>query len=134
MRLENKVIIVTGSARGLGKAYALALAKEGASVVVADILGDLAEETASEIQRAGGKAIAVLTDISSEKDANNLAEQTAKKFGRIDVLVNNAALLVSKRKPFYEIGVDEWDRLIGVNVRGTWLCTKAVFPYMKGQG
>ena len=133
MRLENKVIIITGSARGLGKAYALALAKEGASIVVADILGDKSSQTASEIQSSGGKAIAIRTDISLEKDANSLAEQTMKRFGRIDVLVNNAAMLASRRQPFYEISVDEWDRLIAVNVRGTWLCTKSVFPYMKEQ-
>lgn len=134
MRLENKVIIVTGSARGIGRAYALALAKEGASVVVSDILERESEQTVYAIQSAGGKAISIPCNISSEKETLALAEETANKLGRIDVLINNAAMLVSKRKPFYEIEVDEWDKLMSVNLRGSWLCSKAVFPYMKKQG
>jgi NAD(P)-dependent dehydrogenase (short-subunit alcohol dehydrogenase family) len=134
MRLANKVIIVTGSARGIGKAYALALAREGASVVVSDILEKESEQTVSEIESSGGKATYIRCDVSKEKETNALAEETAKGFGRIDVLVNNAAMLVSKRKPFYEVDVDEWDRLMSVNLRGTWLCTRSVFPYMKKQG
>lgn len=133
MHLENRVIIVTGAARGLGKVYALALAKEGAKVIVADILGEQVEQTASEIREAGGISIAVKADVSIEADTISLAEIAKKSFGRIDVLVNNAALLISKRRPFFEVEVEEWDRYMSVNVRGTWLCTKAVFPYMKEQ-
>lgn len=133
MRLEGKVIIVTGSGRGLGRSYAMALAKEGAKVVVADILGEQVKETANEIQKAGGEALAIKTDVSSEQDVENLAKTTVEKFGKIDVFINNAAMLAPKRKPFHEISVEEWDRLFSVNVRGTWLCTKAVFPYMKEQ-
>ena len=134
MRLENKVIIITGSARGIGKAYARALANEGASVVISDILEKESEETVSEIQSSGGKAISIPCNVSSEKDTSVLAEETAKRLGRIDVLINNAGILVAEKKPFYEIGVEEWDKLMSVNLRGTWLCTKSVFPYMKKQG
>jgi NAD(P)-dependent dehydrogenase (short-subunit alcohol dehydrogenase family) len=135
MRLEGKVVIVTGAARGIGKDYALALAKEGANLVVTDILEEGVKETASEISRSGGKAIALRADVSLESDTNRLAEEAAKHFGRIDVLVNNAALYGGlKRRPFYEIDVDEWDKVQAINVRGTWLCIKSVFPYMKKQG
>lgn len=135
MRLESKVIIVTGSARGLGKTYALALAKEGAKVVTSDILELEAENTARDIRKAGGEAISIPADVSKESDANKLARETASRLGRIDVLVNNAAMYaVLKRRPFYEINVEEWDRVMAVNVKGTWLCAKAVFPYMKQQG
>jgi NAD(P)-dependent dehydrogenase (short-subunit alcohol dehydrogenase family) len=135
MRLEGKVAIVTGAARGIGKDYAHALSREGASLVVADILEDAVKETASEIIHSGGKAIALRTDVSLESDTNKLAEETVKHFGRIDILVNNAALFGGlKRTPFYEISADEWDRVQSINVKGTWLCIKSVFPYMKKQG
>ncbi|MGH2638421.1 MAG: SDR family NAD(P)-dependent oxidoreductase [Rhabdochlamydiaceae bacterium] len=134
MRLEGKVIIVTGAARGIGKAYALALAKEGANIVVSDIIADGANSTVSEIQKTGGKAVAVIGDISRENDTNRIAEESAKKFGRIDVLINNAARNTDlKWGPFYEINVEEWGKVMAVNLRGTWLCIKAVFPYMKAQ-
>lgn len=134
MRLDGKVIIVTGAARGIGKVYALGLAKEGANVVVSDILSDGANSTASEIQKMGCSAIAVPCDITKEADTKNLAEETAKKFGRIDVLVNNAGRYAGlRRRPFYEIDVEEWDQVMAANVRGTWLCIKAVFPYMSKQ-
>ncbi|MGI0090169.1 MAG: SDR family NAD(P)-dependent oxidoreductase [Nitrososphaerales archaeon] len=134
MRLKDKVVIVTGSRRGLGKAYALALAKEGASVVVTDIVTEGLDEAVAEIEKQGGKAVAVKVDVSSEADTKRLAEETVKKFGRIDVLVNNAAYFSAlKRRPFFEIDVEEWDKVLSVNLRGVWLCTKAVFPYMKSQ-
>ena len=94
MRLKDRVIIVTGSARGLGKVYAKALAKEGAKVVLADILGDQVKDTASEIDKMGGEVIAIKTDGSSVKDAEYMAKSAVDKFGKIDVLINNAALLV----------------------------------------
>ena len=135
MRLKDKVIIVTGVARGIGKAYALALAKEGASVVVSDILEGKAIETAKEIESVGGKALAIKTDISIESDTLKLADECVKTFGRIDVLINNAGLYVGlKKRPFFEIDVEEWDRVMAVNLRGAFLCAKAVFPQMKKQG
>ncbi|MHB8566371.1 MAG: SDR family NAD(P)-dependent oxidoreductase [Nitrososphaerales archaeon] len=135
MRLEGKVIIVTGAARGIGREYALALAKEGANLVVTDVLVSGINETASEIERMGGRAIPIRADVSLEEDTKKMAEETSKQFGRIDALVNNAALYGGlKRRPFYEIEVEEWDRVQAINVRGTWLCIKSVFPYMKQAG
>jgi 3-oxoacyl-[acyl-carrier protein] reductase len=134
-RLENKVAIVTGGGRGLGKVYCLRMAEEGAKVVVADILEREAEETVSEIKSKGGTAIAVKADITSESSTQHMAEETVKKFGRIDILVNNAGYYYGMgRKRFYDISSEEWDKAMLVNAKGTWLCAKAVFPYMKQQG
>lgn len=133
--LENKVAIVTGGARGLGKAYCLRMAEEGAKVVVADILEQEAEETASEIKAKGGEALAVKTDVTSEADTQRMADKTVKEFGRIDILVNNAGFYHGmSRKPFYEIPSEEWDKMMDVSAKGTWICSKAVFPQMKTQG
>lgn len=136
MRLQGKVAIVTGSAQGIGKAYAQGLAREGANVVVADILGDRAEATAAEICKTGAEAMAITVDVSDEASTVQMARKTVEAFGRIDILVNNAAMFVAllPRKPFTEITVEEWDRVMAVNVRGVFLCCRAVFPYMKAQG
>jgi 3-oxoacyl-[acyl-carrier protein] reductase len=133
--LENKVAIVTGGARGLGKAYCLRMAEEGAKVVVADILEPEAEATANEIKAKGGAALAVKADVTSEAETQSMAEKTAKEFGRIDILVNNAGFYHGmSRKPFNEISSAEWDKMMEVSAKGTWLCSKAVFPQMKKQG
>jgi 3-oxoacyl-[acyl-carrier protein] reductase len=133
--LDNKVAIITGGARGLGKAYCLRLAREGAGVVVADILEKEAQEVAEEIKAAGGRAIAVKTDVTSEEATVSMAEETVKKFGRIDILVNNAGFYHGmSRRPFYEISSEEWDKMLESSAKGTWLCAKAVFPHMKKQG
>jgi 3-oxoacyl-[acyl-carrier protein] reductase len=134
-RLENKVAIVTGGGRGLGKAYCLRMAEEGAQVVVADILDREAEETVSEIKAGGGKAIAVKADVTSEEETKRMADKAVEEFGRIDILVNNAGLYYGmSRKPFNEISLEEWDKMMNVSAKGTWLCSKAVFPQMKKQG
>jgi len=133
--LDNKVAIVTGGARGLGEAYCLKLAQEGARVVVADILEKEAGEVAQKIKAAGGQAIAVKTDVTSEAETKSMAETTVKKFGRIDILVNNAGFYYGmSRKPFYEISSAEWDKMMAVSAKGTWLCARAVFPHMKELG
>lgn len=133
--LDNKVAIITGGARGLGKVYCLRIAEEGAKVVVADILVREAEETASEIKAKGGAAIAVKADVTSEADTQQMAEEAVKKFGRIDILVNNAGFYHGmSRKPFNEIPSEEWDKMMDVSAKGTWMCSKAVFPQMKKQG
>ena len=133
--LENKVAIVTGGARGLGKAYCLRMAEEGAKVVVADILEREAEETASEIKTKGGEALAVKTDVTSEADTQRMADKTVKEFRRIDILINNAGFYHGmSRKPFYEISSEEWDKMMDVSAKGTWICCRAVFPQMKTQG
>ena len=135
MRLEGKVAIVTGAGQGIGRAYALRLAQEGARVAVAEIQAAKGEETAAAIRAAGGEALALPTDVSDEASADAMARATAERFGRIDVLINNAAVFYGvQRKPFDQLTVAEWDRLYSVNVRGVWLCCKAVVPYMRRQG
>lgn len=124
------VAIVTGAAKGLGRSYALTLAADGWSVVAADVL-DL-DPVTQEIAAGGGAVLAVQTDVSDEAATVTLANAALERFGRIDVLVNNAAIFTSiEKKPFDELTVDEWDRMFAVNVRGTWLCCKAVAPAMK---
>jgi len=134
-RLKGKVAIVTGGARGLGKMFALGLAEEKAKVVVADIMEDGAKQTAQEIQAKGGTGMGLRVDVTSEQDTLRMAEETVKAFGRIDILVNNAAMIYGiTRKPFVEIPLEEWDRLMTVNLKGPFLCCRAVFPQMERQG
>jgi len=136
MRLKDKVAIVTGAAKGLGREFALGMAKEGAKIM-AVTRKDLAnlEKTAKEIEATGGLAKALQADVSNEKDAIKMAEETFKIFGKIDILVNCAAIYDGLvRKSFTEVDPNEWDQVMAVNVKGPWLCTRAVFPYMKQQG
>jgi 3-oxoacyl-[acyl-carrier protein] reductase len=124
------VAIVTGAAKGLGRAYAASLAADGWSVVAADVLDP--EEVATEIASGGGTAHAVRADVSDEASTLAMADAALDRFGRIDVLVNNAAIFASiVKKPWDQLTVAEWDRMFEVNVRGTWLCCKAVAPAMK---
>ena len=133
MRLEGKVVIVTGAARNIGKVYALGLAREGARVVAADVLD--CSDTAAEIEAGGAEVLAVRTDVSDEAATRRLAESAHERFGRIDGLVNNAAIFHDiVLKPFHEITEEEWDRLMAVNLKGLFHCSKAVFPYMKDLG
>jgi 3-oxoacyl-[acyl-carrier protein] reductase len=130
VRRMSGVAIVTGAAKGLGRTYALALAADGWSVVAADILD--VEPVADEVTAAGGTALSVSVDVSDEQATVELAHAALERFGRIDVLVNNAAIFTSiEKKPFDELTVGEWDRMFEVNVRGTWLACKAVAPAMK---
>ena len=133
MRLEGRVAIVTGGAQGLGKAYTKRLFQEGAKVVVADILDS--DPVREEIEAKGGEALALHTDVSQEESAREMARKTIERFGRIDILINNAAIFASiETKPFFEISAKEWDDVIEVNLKGTFLCCKAVYPQMKKQG
>jgi NAD(P)-dependent dehydrogenase (short-subunit alcohol dehydrogenase family) len=126
-------MIVTGGATGIGRAYCLGAAAEGARVVVADIADP--KPTVKEIESRGAQALGVECDVAREPDTLRLATETLARFGRIDVLVNNAALYGTlKRRPFMEIPVEEWDRVMAVNLRGLFLCARAVFPAMKAQG
>ncbi len=135
MRLKDKVVIVTGGGVGIGRAYSFGLAKEGARIVVADIQEEEARKVASDIQREGGEAVAVPVDVVSVEKTRSMAEAALQRYGRIDVLVNNAALYsVIKKKPFSEISEEEWDRVMAVNLKGLFLCAKAVYPAMKKQG
>jgi NAD(P)-dependent dehydrogenase (short-subunit alcohol dehydrogenase family) len=132
VRLSGRVAIVTGGARHIGAAYARKLSEEGAAIVIADILDG--EPVATEIRAAGGKALALKIDVSDEADTGRMALETVKAFGRIDILVNNAAIFINiQRHPFYEITAEEWDRVSAVNTKGPFLCAKAVFPQMKEQ-
>lgn len=136
MRLKGRVAIVTGGAKGLGRAFAIRLAEEGAHLMVVTRKDmDNLKETVRQIQDLGGKAGLFQADVSRESDTMAMAEATIKEFGRIDILINNAAVYDGiKRKPFYEIDVDEWDLVMNVNVKGAFLSTRAVFPYMKENG
>jgi NAD(P)-dependent dehydrogenase (short-subunit alcohol dehydrogenase family) len=133
MRLKGKVAIVTGGARALGRAYALRLAQEGAKIVIADILDG--KETVDAVKKQGGEALYVKTDVTSEESTKEMARQTVEKFGRVDILINNAAMFATLvKKPFHEIPAEEWDKVMAVNLKGPFLCAKAVYPYMKKQG
>ena len=133
MRLRDKVCIVTGGATGIGRAYSLGLAAEGARVVVADIADPV--PVVKDIEARAGQALGVGCDVSKEADAQRMATMTLDRWGRIDALVNNAAIYgVLKRRPFMEIPVEEWDRVMAVNLRGLFLCARAVFLAMKAQG
>lgn len=132
MRLGGKVAIVTGGARHIGSAYGRKLAAEGAAVVIADILNG--DSVVEEIKAVGGDALALEVDVSKEEDAQRMAAAAVRAFGRIDILVNNAAIFINiQRRPFYEISAEEWDRISAVNIKGPFLCAKAVFPQMKEQ-
>ncbi len=136
LRLKDKVIIITGGAQGIGRAYALGMADQGARLVIADINLPAAEATAKDIQAKEREALALETDVSSVEDTMAMAKKTVELFGRIDVLVSNAGMLERNRfgmGPFWEIDVDDWDKVISVNLKGTFLCCRAVFPYMKTQ-
>ena len=133
-RLDGKVAIVTGAAHGIGKAYARRLAEDGASVVIADLDGTGGEAVALEFGRDGFAALAVRTDIADAASANGLAKAAFEQFGRIDCLVNNAAMfsvVPMSRTTFDGIAEPEWDKMMAVNLRGTWLVCKAVVPYMR---
>ncbi len=133
MKLKDKTAIITGGAQGLGKAYAKRLSEEGAKVVVADILDGKALQ--QEIEEKGGEALALYTDVSDEQSIEEMVSKTIERFGRIDILINNAAVFATiKLKPFFEISAQEWDQLMQVNLKGTFLCCKAVYPQMKKQG
>jgi 3-oxoacyl-[acyl-carrier protein] reductase len=120
--------IVTGSGRGIGKATALLLAKKGFDVVVTARTEKEILETKKEVDDIGRRAIAVKADVSSSKDVERLVKETVKNFGRIDVLVNNAGILIQKK--LHEMSEKEWDDTIDINLKGVFLCSKAVIPYM----
>ncbi len=130
--LDGQVVIVTGGAGGIGSAYCRGLAAEGASLVVAD-LADGAEVVA-EAEELGARAISVRVDVSDVASTEAMAEATVDAFGRIDALVNNAAFyLALTQGPMEEISPDEWDKCFDVNVKGSWLCARAVAPTMRSQ-
>ena len=136
MRLKDKVTIITGAAHGIGKAYARRFAEEGAQVVIADIDAQGGEATAKALLDAGGSAWARATDVTQFSNVEGLMRETVAKFGKIDVLLNNAAIYVTQKLwkgPVEELAPEEWDRVIEVNLKGVFLCSKAAIPIMKRQ-
>ena len=136
-RLDERVIIVTGGAQGIGRAFAMRFAEEGARVVIADVNGPEAEKTAAEIGEAGGEALVSITDVSDPDATQAMAQAAMEKWGRIDGLVNNAAFFQRPqvtRGTIEQISPEEWDRVMAVNVRGPFLCCRAVLPHMKARG
>ena len=133
MRLKDKVAIITGAAQGIGAAFAVGFAREGAKIVIGDIQD--AKGTVDAIKKAGGEAIFVRTDISKQDQCDALARAAMDRFGSIDILVNNAGIVGGiTLKPFTEVTTEEWMHVVGVNTLGPFHCTKAVFPYMKSKG
>jgi 3-oxoacyl-[acyl-carrier protein] reductase len=133
--LKDKVAIITGGGRGIGRAFALRFAEEGAKVVIAEILLENAQKVAQEIEAKGGDVMALHTDVADEESTQEMAKKAVEHFGRIDILINNAAIYFGlQRKTWHTLTLEEWDRMFAVNVRGVWLCCKAVFPYMQQQG
>jgi 3-oxoacyl-[acyl-carrier protein] reductase len=128
MRLKNKVAIVTGGARGIGKAYCKGLAKEGAKIVIGDIEVDLCKKLAEELESEGYEALPLKLDVSNEGDTLKMADETIKKFGSIDILVNNAGIFPLCK--FTDLTYEQWRRVMGVNLDGVFLCAKAVVPQM----
>lgn len=131
--LGGKVAIVTGGANGIGRSYCSRLAAEGTSVVVADVDEASARAASAAIQAAGGVVLALGTDVADEASVTRMARATVERFGRIDILVNNAAIF-APRAPFDQVTLEEWQRAMSVNVGGVFLCCKAVFPQMKERG
>jgi NAD(P)-dependent dehydrogenase (short-subunit alcohol dehydrogenase family) len=133
--LASSVVIVTGAAGGLGRAFCLGFAAANARIVAADIDEDGAESTADLVRREGAEAIGVAVDVSNESSVQSMAELAAETFGGIDVLVNNAALYAGlERRPFYELDSESWDRVMDVNLKGPWLCAKACLPSLRRRG
>ncbi|HWO40473.1 MAG TPA: SDR family oxidoreductase [Candidatus Eisenbacteria bacterium] len=136
MRLKNRVTIITGAAHGLGKAYATRFAQEGAHVVIADIDREAGESAAAGLVRDGHSAWSRAVDVRDDASVEALMRETLDRFGRIDVLLNNAAIYVTQplwKGAIEELAPDEWDRVLEVNLKGVFLCCKAVIPIMKRQ-
>ena len=132
--LKDQVAVITGAGRGLGREFALRFAREGARLLLPDINLQRAENTAREVNSAGGLASAIETDISNENATREMAEKVMQLYGKVDILINNAAMYYGvNNKPWDSWTVEEWDKMFEVNVKGTWLCCKAIAPLMKQQ-
>jgi 3-oxoacyl-[acyl-carrier protein] reductase len=132
VKLKDRAAIVTGAARGIGKAVSLAFVREGAKVALADVEKAGLEALEEEIQAEGGQAIAVTCDVSSSSEVEQMVSRVQEAFGRIDVLVNNAGII--RRGTIETVTEEDWDRVIAVNLKGPFNCSKAVVEIMKRQG
>jgi meso-butanediol dehydrogenase/(S,S)-butanediol dehydrogenase/diacetyl reductase len=126
--IKNQTIIVTGSGQGLGRGIALRLAKDGGNIIVAELVGDNAVKVAEEIKKAGGKATPITVDVSKEADVRNMVNLAVKEYGRLDTIICNAGISVTKFS--LDTTVEEWDKIFAVNVRGTFLCDKVAAEQM----
>jgi 3-oxoacyl-[acyl-carrier protein] reductase len=134
MRIKNKVAIITGGGQGLGKAFAEKYAQEGAKVVIADKSENTSQKVVDKIISRGQEAVVIKTDITSEESTRLMTEKVLEKYGKVDILVNNAAFFTAiKIKPVEELTLEEWDTLMDVNLKGLFLCCKSVIPQMKAQ-
>lgn len=131
MRLDGKVAIVTGGAMGIGEAYTRGMAREGAKVVIADVNEKIGQDVAESINNAGGTALFVKTDVSKKSDVEALIDKTVAEFGKLDILVNNAAIFDTK--PVEETTEEMWDKMLAVNVKGMFFCSQAAAKVMKKQ-
>ncbi len=132
--LEGRVALVTGGSSGIGRASALAYAREGAKVVVADVNVEAGEQTVEEVRKADGTATFVRADVSSGRDVEALIRQTIEVYGRLDCAFNNAGITGALGVSTHEYPEEDWDRVIGVNLKGVWLCMKHEIPQMLEQG
>ncbi|MDP2719756.1 MAG: glucose 1-dehydrogenase [Dehalococcoidia bacterium] len=132
--VKDKVVIVTGAGRGIGRAYAEELAGEGAKVVVAEIVENAGKDTVQAITGKGGEAFFIRTDVTDFETCKKMAEDAVSKYGAIDALINNAALYGIDTRSLFQIPDEEWDRMMNINVKGIWHCIKAVLPQMTKQG
>lgn len=133
MKLQRKVTLISGAGQGIGKAIAFAFAKEGSTVAVNDIKGEMAQTVTEEIIGKGGQAIAITGDISKREEVQNMIEKTIRTFERIDILVNNAG--VQTETAFLDLSEEEWDKIINTNLKGTFLCSQlAARQMIKQQG
>jgi NAD(P)-dependent dehydrogenase (short-subunit alcohol dehydrogenase family) len=133
MMLKDRVAIITGAAQGIGAAFAVGYAKEGARLVIGDIVDGA--DTVAEVSKAGSQAIFVKTDVTRQDQCDAMAKAAFDRFGGIDILVNNAAIYAGIiKKPFVDISTEEWNRVMQVNSTGPFHCIKAVFPYMRQKG
>lgn len=134
MLLEDRVAIVTGGAKGIGKGIAEKFAGEGCTTVVADALAADAAETAGEIGKMGGKALAIACDVSKSDQVAGMVEKVIDELGRIDILVNNAGIPGGLPRSITEVSEEDWERVLSINLKGTFLCSKTVVPFMKAAG
>ena len=133
--LSGQSVIVTGGGKGIGKVYAREFARAGASMVAADIDGEAAREVAEAIRQEDGACVALEVDVADASSVADMARHAVEGFGRIDVLINNASLMSAlPRRSFLDIPEDEWDRVMAVNLKGLFLCCRAVVPLMRDQG
>ena len=131
-RLEQRIAIVTGAGQGIGRAITLGLAREGATVTIADVNEESANTVKNEIEASGGRALAIPTDVSNEKSVQAMVEKSLKEFLRVDILVNNAGIFPTSSVE--EMSEEDWDRVIGTNLVGAFLCARAVVPKFLEQG